>query len=199
MYYLFTDSNDVQNLNNTNVTKSTKMYSNNERYEFFRIPDWTLKNNNTYDFNKPYGFFTDNNDLLMYNGRPFDVNNMIDYIPHSLLIPAQIQKSVCDKHILDMYFIQENLMGRLYYLSQCFFLMNWQFSSKLCEALFDGIITNRNNPDNIFNPVKLKSIVNEAVNDSFPGNETHNLSLNISFIPHLNGIIDISVRKIINS
>lgn len=164
----------------------------------FHVPDWTL-NNNTYNYNEPYGFFTDKNDLLIYNGRPFDVINMIDYIPHSLLIPARIQKSVCDKHILDMYFIQENLMGRLYFLSQCFFLMNWQFSSRLCEALFDGIVNNRLKPDNIFNPVKLKSIVDEAILDSFPDNESHNFTLDISFIPHLNGIIDISVSKIINS
>lgn len=158
------------------------------------MPDWTLVDN-IYDFNKPYGFFSDYNDSLKYNGNCFDVINMIDYIPHSILIPARIQKSVCDKKILDMYFVQENLMKHLYYLSQCFFLMNWAFSSKLCTTLFDAIITNRQQPSNIFNPVKLKSIVDDAIQDSFPSYELHNLTLEMTFIPGLNGIIDISVSK----
>lgn len=123
---------------------------------------------------------------------------MIEYVPHTILIPAYIQKNVCNKQILDMFFVQENLMGHLYYLSQCFFLMNGTFSSKLCEALFDGIITNRQQPLNIFNPVKLKSVVDEAIQNSFFRNKQHNLTLELTFIPRLNGIIDISVNKIIN-
>lgn len=161
----------------------------------FEIPDWTSVDN-VYDFNKPYGFFLANDNALMYNDKPFDVINMIDYLPQSLLIPARIQKNVCDKQILDMFFVQENLMGRLFYLSQCFFLMNWKFSSRLCETLFDGIVSNRQKPMNIFNPVKLKSIVDEAIQDSFSGIKQHNLTLEVTFLPHLNGIIDITVSKI---
>jgi len=164
----------------------------------FQIPDWTSVNN-IYDFNKPYGFFLDHNDSLIYNSNIFDVVNMIDYIPHSILIPARIQKSVCDKQILDMYFAQKKLMEHLYYLSQCFFLMNWTFSSKLCMTLFDGILANRQQPTNIFNPVKLKSIVDDAIQDSFPRHELHDLTLEMTFIPSLNGFIDISVSKIINN
>lgn len=159
------------------------------------MPDWN-SDDNTYDFNKPYGFFKDNNHSLTYNGQLFDVINMLDYIPHSILIPARLQKNVYDKQILEMFFVQENLMGRLYYLSQCFFLMNGTFSSKLCESLFDGIITNRQQPVNIFNPVKLKSIVDEAIQDSIFRNKQYNLTLEMTFIPHLNGIIDISVSKL---
>lgn len=169
------------------------MYSDNENYEFFQIPDWTLINN-SYEFNKPHGFFIDLDDPLSYNDKPFDVINMIDYVPHSILIPARIQKSVCDKQILDMYFVHANLMGHLYFLSQCFFLMNWQFSSKLSQALFNGIAINRKNPVNIFNSVKLKSIVDEAIQDSFPENQLHNLKLENTFIPRLNGVIEISVN-----
>lgn len=197
---MFIDSNVVQNRNITNVTSTIKMYSENENYEFFQMCDWTSSVNNIYDFNKPHGFFIDYNDSLIYNGKPIDVNNVIDYVPHSILIPARIQKSICDKQILDLFFIQENLMGRLYYLSQCFFLMNWQFSSKLCETLFDGIATNRQNPLNIFNPVMLTSIVDESVQYAFSEmRNNHNLILEIAFIPRLNGIIDISVSKIINN
>ncbi|CAI6367853.1 unnamed protein product [Macrosiphum euphorbiae] len=181
-------SNTTENI--TNVT-DIKIYSNNESYELFQIPDWTSVNN-IYDFNKPYGFFVDHDDSLTYNGNIIDVINMIDYVPHSILIPARIQRSVCDKQILDMYFSQENLMEHLYYLSQCFFLMNWSFSSKLCMALFEGIVTNRQQPTNIFNPVKLKSIVDDAIQDSFPRHELHNLTLEMTFIPGLNGFIDIS-------
>ncbi|KAE9541644.1 hypothetical protein AGLY_003635 [Aphis glycines] len=185
-----TDSHHNKNEIITNVIDH-KIYLDSENYELFQMPDWTSVDN-IYDFNKPYGFFSDYNDLLKYNGNCFDVINMIDYIPHSILIPARIQKSVCDKKILDMYFVQENLMEHLYYLSQCFFLMNWAFSSKLCTTLFDGIITNRQQPSNIFNPVKLKSIVDDAIQDSFPRYELHNLTLEMTFIPGLNGIIDIS-------
>ncbi|XP_060839023.1 gamma-tubulin complex component 6-like isoform X1 [Rhopalosiphum padi] len=185
-----TDSHFNENVIITNVTDD-KIYSDSENYELFQMPDWTSVNN-IYEFNKPYGFFSDNNDPLTYNGNCFDVVNMIDYIPHSILIPARIQKSVCDKQILDMYFVQENLMGHLYYLSQCFFLMNWSFSSKLCTTLFDGIVTNRRQPSNIFNPVKLKSIVDDAIQDSFTNYELHDLTLEMTFIPSSNGIIDIS-------
>lgn len=185
-----TDSYRNTTDNITNVT-DIKIYSNDESYELFQIPDWTLVNN-IYDFNKPYGFFLDHNDSLIYNSNIFDVMNMIDYVPHSILIPARIQKSVCDKQILNMYFYQEKLMEHLYYLSQCFFLMNWTFSSKLCQTLFDGIVTNRQQPTNIFNPVKLKSIVDDAIQDSFPRHELHNLTLEMTFIPSLNGFIDIS-------
>lgn len=194
---LFTDNSCNEDKKMTNFTE-TNHYLNNENYEFFSLVDWTSVND-TYDFNKPYGFFTNNNKQLLYNGKPFDVMNMIDYIPHSLLIPARIQKSVCDKQILDLFFIQENLMGRLYFLSQCFFLMSKQFSSKLCDTLFDGIITNRQKPLNIFNPVTLKSIMDEIIQDTFSGNELYKLKLNVTFIPHLNGIVDISVSKIIYS
>ncbi|CAH1715127.1 unnamed protein product [Aphis gossypii] len=185
-----TDSHHNKNEIITNVIDH-KIYLDSENYELFQMPDWTSVDN-IYDFNKPYGFFSDYNDSLKYNGNCFDVINMIDYIPHSILIPARIQKSVCDKKILDMYFVQENLMVHLYYLSQCFFLMNWAFSSKLCTTLFDGIVTNRQQPSNIFNPVKLKSIVDDAIQDSFPRYELHNLTLEMTFIPGLNGIIDIS-------
>ncbi|XP_027851276.2 gamma-tubulin complex component 6-like isoform X2 [Aphis gossypii] len=185
-----TDSHHNKNEIITNVIDH-KIYLDSENYELFQMPDWTSVDN-IYDFNKPYGFFSDYNDSLKYNGNCFDVINMIDYIPHSILIPARIQKSVCDKKILDMYFVQENLMEHLYYLSQCFFLMNWAFSSKLCTTLFDGIVTNRQQPSNIFNPVKLKSIVDDAIQDSFPRYELHNLTLEMTFIPGLNGIIDIS-------
>jgi hypothetical protein len=169
------------------------MYSDNENYELFQIPDWTSINN-SYEFDKPYGFFLDLNDSLTYNDKPFDVINMIDYVPHSILIPARIQKSVCDKQILDMYFVQENLMGHLYFLSQCFFLMNCQFTSKLRETLFNDIATNRQNPVNIFNSIKLKSIVDEAIQDSFSENWQHGLTLENTFIPRLNGVIEISVK-----
>lgn len=161
----------------------------------FKIPNWTSVDN-VYNFNKPYGFFLNTNDPLIYNDKSFDVTNMLDYLPQSLLIPARIQKNVCDKQILDMFFIQENLMGRLYYLSQSFFLMNWKFSSRLCETLFDGIVSNRQKPMNIFNPVKLKSIVDEAIQDSFSVNMQHNLTLEITFLPRLNGNIDITVSNI---
>lgn len=197
LYLLITDNFDKQNKNRTNVTDVVKMFSNNESYELFEIPDWTSVNN-VYDFNKPCGFFLDQNDSLTYNGNVFDVINMIDYVPHSILIPARIQKSVCDKQILDMYFVQENLMGHLYYLSQCFFLMNWTFSSKLCKTLFDGIVMNKQQPANIFNPVKLKSILDDAIQDSFPRNELHNLTLEMAFIPSLNEVINISVSAEIN-
>lgn len=197
LYNFITGSRAIQNINLTNVTETNKIYSNDESYEFFKIPDWTTCNN-TYEFNKPYGFFTTHNDSLIYNGKPFDVINMIDYVPHSLLIPARIQKSVCDKQILDLFFVQENLMSCLYRLSQCFFFMNWRFSSKLCETLFDGIINNRHKPLNIFNPAKLKSIVDEAIQDSFSENDQHNFTLEQTFIPHLSGVIDISVSKIYN-
>uniref|UniRef100_A0A2H8TK13 Gamma-tubulin complex component n=1 Tax=Melanaphis sacchari TaxID=742174 RepID=A0A2H8TK13_9HEMI len=185
-----TDSHYNKNEIITNVTNN-RIYLDNENYELFQMPDWTSVNN-TYDFNKPYGFFSDHNDPLTYNGNLFDVINMIDYVPHSILIPARLQKSVCDKQILEMYFVQEHLMERLYYLSQCFFLMNWTFSSNLCTTLFDGIVTNRRQPSNIFNPVKLKSIVDDAIQDSFPKYELHNLTLEMTFIPSLNGIIDIT-------
>lgn len=200
MSFLFADSIGIQNKNISNVTQSIKMYSNCESYEFFQIYDWASVYN-IYDFNKPHGFFIDHNDSLIYNDKPIDVISMIDYVPHSILIPARIQKNVCDKQILNLFFIQENLMGRLYYLSQCFFLMNWQFSSKLCEMLFDGIATNRQNPLNIFNPVMLTSIVDESVQYGFSEmrNEQHNLTLEITFIPRLNGIIDISVSKIMKN
>lgn len=170
------------------------LYSSNESCELFQIPSWTFFDN-AYNFNKPYGFFLNSNDSLTYNDKPFDVINMMDYLPQSLLIPARIQKNVCDKQILDMFFIQENLMGRLYYLSQCFFLMNWNFSSRLCETLFNGIVSNRQKPMNIFNPVKLKSIVDEAIQDSFSENMEHNFTLEITFLPRLNGIINITVSK----
>lgn len=191
---MFTDSIVIQDKNITNVTESIKMCSKNESYEFFQVYNW-VSVNNIYDFNKPQGFFIDHNDSLMYNDKPIDVINIFDYVPHSILIPARIQKNVCDKQILDLFFIQENLMGHLYYLSQCFFLMNWQFSSKLCEMLFDGITTNRQNPLNIFNPVMLTSIVDESVKCGISEmkNKQHNLTLEITFIPRLNGIIDISV------
>lgn len=193
-YFLFTDSNDIQTENITSVIETMKlMYSDNENYDFFQIPDWTSINN-SYEFDKPHGFFIDLHDSLTYNNKPFDVINMIDYIPHSILIPARILKSVCDKQILNMYFVQENLMGHLYFLSQCFFLMNWQFSSKLSETLFNGIATNRQNPVNIFNTVKLKSIVDEAIQDSFPESQKYNLTLENTFIPRLNGVIDVSVN-----
>lgn len=194
---LFTDNSCNEDKKLTNLTE-TDHYLNNENYEFFSLVDWDSVND-TYDFNKPYGFFTNNNKQLLYNGKPFDVINMIDYVPHSILIPARIQKSVCDKQILNLFFIQENLMGRLYFLSQCFFLMSKQFSSKLCDTLFDGIINNRQKPLNIFNPVTLKSIMDEIIQDTFPGNELHKLKLDVTFIPHLNGIVDISVSKIIYS
>lgn len=197
---VFADNDDIQNKNITNVTiETTQIYSDNKSYDFFQIPDWTSVNN-TYDFNKPYGFFIDHDDVLTYNDKPFDVINMLDYVPHSILIPARLQKSVCDRQILDLFFVQKNLMGHLYYLSQCFFLMNWQFSSKLCELLFNGIVTNRQNPLNIFNSFKLTSIIDEAIQNSFSRMEQHNLTLDITFIPRLNGNIDISVSKIkINS
>ncbi|XP_025414024.1 gamma-tubulin complex component 6-like isoform X2 [Sipha flava] len=186
------DIDDIQNDNITNVKETMKlMYSDNENYELFQIPDWTSINN-SYEFDKPYGFFLDLNDSLTYNDKPFDVINMIDYVPHSILIPARIQKSVCDKQILDMYFVQENLMGHLYFLSQCFFLMNCQFTSKLRETLFNDIATNRQNPVNIFNSIKLKSIVDEAIQDSFSENWQHGLTLENTFIPRLNGVIEIS-------
>jgi len=192
-YLLFTDCDDIQNKNITDVTTETiQVYSDNESYEFFQLPDWTSVNN-TYDFNKPYGFFIDHDEALIYNDKRFDVINMIDYVPHSILIPARIQKNVCDQQILDLFFVQENLMGRLYYLSQCFFLMNWQFSSKLCETLFNGIVTNRKNQLKVFNSFKLMSILDEAIQNSFSGNEQHNLTLDIIFIPCLHGNIDISV------
>lgn len=165
---------------------------NSENYNFFPLPDWTI--DDTYDFNRPYGFFVDNNSSLVYNGNIFDVINMIDYVPHSLLIPARIQKDVCDKQILNLFFAHENLMGKLYFLSQCFFLMSRQFSSKLCDTLFVSINSNREKPLNIFNPITLKSIMNEAIQDSFPDSELHNLRLDVVFIPHLKGIVDISVR-----
>lgn len=189
---MFADSNDTRNENVPKYSEITEMYLKNESHDFFQIPDWTTVNNE-YNFNKAYGFFVDNNDPLTYNGKPVDIVNMVDYIPHSLLIPARIQKAVCDKLIMDMFFIQENLMSRLYYLSQCFFLINWRFSSKLCETLFNGIVANRQKPTNIFNSIKLKSIVEEAIQDSFSGNEPHNLTLEMSFVPYLNGFIDISV------
>lgn len=192
---MFTDKNNIAI---DNITNNVQMSSNSDSSNFFQIPDWTCVNN-TYDFNKPHGFFMDNSEPLIYNGKTVNVINMIDYVPHSILIPARIQKNVCDKQILDMYFVQENLMGRLYYLSQCFFLMNWQFSSKLCDLLFDGIINNRQKPYNIFNQIKLKSIVDEAIQDGFSLNEQHNLTLEMTFIPYLNGVIEISVNKIISS
>lgn len=169
-----------------------------DSHNFFQIPDWTSINN-TYDFDKPYGFFMDPYDTLIYNNKMVDVINIMDYVPHSILIPARIQKDVCDKQILDMFFVQENLLGRLYYLSQCFFLMNWQFSSKLCNLLFDGIIINRQKPFNIFNQTKLKSIVDEAIQDGFSLNKQHNLTLEMTYIPYLNGVIEIAVNRTINS
>lgn len=197
-YLIFTDCNDIHNENVINITKTIKSsYANDDSYEMFQMLDWSSVDN-IYDFNKPYGFFINNNGPLTYNGQIFDVVNMIEYVPHTILIPSCIQKHVCDKQILEMFFVQENLMGHLYYLSQCFFLMNGKFSSKLCEALFDGIITNRQQPVNIFNPVKLKSIVDEAIQKSFSRNKQYNLTLELTFIPRLNGIIDISVCKIIN-
>lgn len=170
---------------------------NSENYNFFPLPDWTI--DDAYDFNRPYGFFVDNNKSLVYNGKTFDVINMIDYVPHSLLIPARMQKDFCDKQILNLFFVQENLMRQLYFLSQCFFLMSGQFSSKLCDTLFVGINSNREKPLNIFNPVTLKSIMNEAIQDSFPDSELYNLRLDVVFIPHLKGIVDISVRLLISN
>lgn len=186
----------MNNTGNENIsqclTEDTKAYLNNENYEFFQIPDWDVVDNE-YDFNKPYKFFGNHNSPLMYNGKPFDVVNMLDYIPHSLLIPAQIQKNFCDKQILDMFFVQQNLMKHLYLLSQCFFLVNSQFSFKFCETLFNTIAANRRNPLHVFNSVKLKAIVDEALHGSILGNESVNLTLDITFMPNLNGIIDISV------
>lgn len=160
------------------------------------MPDWT-SDIHTYDFNKPYGFFTDDNGVLMYNGKRFDIIDMIDYVPHSILIPARILKNVCEKQILDLFFVEKNLMGCLYYLSQLFFLMSRQFSSKLCDTLFDDIICNRQKPLNVFNPVKLKSILDEAIQYSFSDNKPDNFKLEVTFMPYLNGIIDISVGKLL--
>lgn len=188
---MFTEINVTQGKEFSNVIE-TDINLNRENYDFFSMPDWTFIDN-SYDFKRPYGFFMNNNNTLVYNGKTLDVINMLDYVPHSLLIPARIQNYVCNKQILNLFFVEENLMGQLYFLSQCFFLMNGQFSSKLCDTLFVGINSNREKPLNVFNPITLKSFMIEAIQDSFPDSELHNLRLDVAFIPYLKGIIDISV------
>ncbi|XP_050527317.1 uncharacterized protein LOC126897623 isoform X2 [Daktulosphaira vitifoliae] len=139
----------------------------NEAPNIFVTPDWNNVEKNDYDLNNPYGFFMENNKPLIYHNKPIDIVTMLDCIPYTLLIPSNIKKKNCNKEILNIILNEEQLVNKLNFLSQCFFLVNSQFSSKFCDNLYESISINRKKSDHLFNSNRLSLILDEAIQDSF--------------------------------
>ncbi|XP_050430846.1 uncharacterized protein LOC126839533 isoform X2 [Adelges cooleyi] len=143
----------------------------------FRVPDWKNVERNEYDLHNPYGFFMESDKVLTYHGKPIDIPSLLKNLPYTILIPSRMCKINCNRQILDRLFKQETLLDELQYLSQCFFLVNSRFTSKLCETLYESMAINRQNPRRLFNQNRLRTIVDDAIQCSFPLKAEHGFSL----------------------
>ncbi|XP_052902728.1 gamma-tubulin complex component 6 [Anopheles moucheti] len=128
-----------------------------------------------------------------------DVLTITRFLQYSLVIPLKAHMEIVNNEILKMYLYDLDILGHFESLRNYFLLMDGEFSTHICDNLFNRLETVRT-PEELLNYQTLHSILDGALYSSNAGTDgnANRLSFIVSQVPEKFDLYSPNVFSMLN-